>query len=903
MYKIISASKDTYITNKIINNKFRATDANLGQAGTLDLFKLYAENISGSDKTPTELSRILIYFDLNEVKNMQNEKKIDVGDSSFKAELCLHDIYGGQTTPDNFHIISFPLAKPFDEGKGFDVVNYTDLDSTNFITASFPAVGQAAASTATLTVSDGDDDTQSNLPAEKETIEITSADGTKKVYVFVDSEETSVATGDVLTATSDTGVSTAGDSLAGGIAIAINMTGTTSTQNNVLVQLKSAIENANGHNGKILVSAVPAAADGSQSITLTQSLTGYDGNKIIVNGLNGVTSTEFTGGVGGVQTWHIPGAMRSGSLGSSNIDVIVSGTISGQSSPINLSAEQYFQTGEEDLKLNITNFVSASVKNLITNNGFLVAFSGSYEKDNFTYFVKRFASRNTTNEAIRPKLLIKYNDALLDNHQNFEFDVSGSLYLNNFNRGNLSNIVSGSSAVQLTGEKCMILKIQTGSFSKQYDVSQALRGSANTATATISISGYADLEEGNSFTITDYLNESTKFEINLVEDTITQSSASCDLSIADHTLFTDGDTFILSASNGTGYEFTISTGTDRAGLTIDRGLFSTAEATRDAIIAAINHADASSSSDLIASSGGASSVLIKQIVAGSDGNKTNSTSLTQGDSFFTLSNFSKGYDNAIGINGLTSDAAVAEQFHDAINGHETIINSSYTATETTVTLTQPAAGVLGNKNSIDFLSGSSSVGNFTGGSFDGLEGIYSASFAISSFDDSLYDHVLASGSIEFDEIWSNHSETVTYLSSSLTVSKNNISSINFRENRYLVSMMNLKQRYKQNEYSRLRVFLENADRTIKYVKTPLEKPSEIFDNVHYQVRDFQSGNIIIPFDESNNSTKLSSDDIGMYFDFYMNSLPRGRSYIFDYLIKSNGFDVIVKDAASKFIID
>ena len=37
MYRILSASKDTYITNKIINKSFRATDSNVGQAGTLDL--------------------------------------------------------------------------------------------------------------------------------------------------------------------------------------------------------------------------------------------------------------------------------------------------------------------------------------------------------------------------------------------------------------------------------------------------------------------------------------------------------------------------------------------------------------------------------------------------------------------------------------------------------------------------------------------------------------------------------------------------------------------------------------------------------------------------------------------------------------------------------------------------
>ena len=55
MHRIISASSDTYITNKITNNDFRCTDANVGQAGTLDLFKLHDENTSGSFKNLTEL--------------------------------------------------------------------------------------------------------------------------------------------------------------------------------------------------------------------------------------------------------------------------------------------------------------------------------------------------------------------------------------------------------------------------------------------------------------------------------------------------------------------------------------------------------------------------------------------------------------------------------------------------------------------------------------------------------------------------------------------------------------------------------------------------------------------------------------------------------------------------------
>ena len=44
MYRIVQSDKDTYITNKIVG-QIRVTDANVGQAGTIDLFKLYDENI------------------------------------------------------------------------------------------------------------------------------------------------------------------------------------------------------------------------------------------------------------------------------------------------------------------------------------------------------------------------------------------------------------------------------------------------------------------------------------------------------------------------------------------------------------------------------------------------------------------------------------------------------------------------------------------------------------------------------------------------------------------------------------------------------------------------------------------------------------------------------------------
>ena len=502
MFRILSASKDTYITNKIINNKFRATDANLGQAGTLDLFKLYNESIIAGETNPIELTRLLIKFDLHEVKKMHDNNFIDLNDNSFKAELKLHDIYGGQTTPSNFHIICFPLSQSFDEGPGYDVVNYQDVATTNWVTASFFR-------------------------------------GVKKA-------------------------------------------------------------------------------------------------------------------------WNKTGARASGSLGDENIDVIVSGTVKGQNTPINLSSEAYFATGEEDLVLDVTNFVSASANNLIPNHGFLISLSGSYEKNNKSYFVKRFASRNTLNTNIRPKLMIKYDDTINDNLVNFEFDVSGSLYLQNFSRGNQKNIISSSAGTEVTGSNCMILKIESGSFKKQFNVSQVKRGASR------------------------------------------------------------------------------------------------------------------------------------------------------------------------------------------------------------------------------------------------LTGIYSSSFAISSFESLLYDHVVSTGSITFNQIWSNENQTVTYLSSSIKIKKTARNILNFGEQRIITTVMNIRPKYKQSEKVRLRVFVESANKELVLRKTPFETPSEIYENMFYRVRDADTNDIVIPFDTI--GTKLSNDSKAMYFDFYMSSLSKGKSFTFDFLIKENNFDLIVK-SPSKFIIE
>jgi hypothetical protein len=138
MYRILSASKDTYITSKIINNS-RCVTSNVGQAGTLDLFKLYDETTLFSGSTALsgviELSRILIQFDYSELAELTSSI-LDIGSPSFKAFLKLKDAYGGQTVPSNFSLKLIPLSKSWDEGRGFDIIGFRDLDSANFLTAS-----------------------------------------------------------------------------------------------------------------------------------------------------------------------------------------------------------------------------------------------------------------------------------------------------------------------------------------------------------------------------------------------------------------------------------------------------------------------------------------------------------------------------------------------------------------------------------------------------------------------------------------------------------------------------------------------------------------------------------------------------------------------------------------------
>ena len=517
----LTASADTYITNKIINNAFSASDANVGRAGTIDLFKLYNESsFTGSTALPyalekTETSRALIKFDYSPIMALTTSK-IDYSNSSFKAELLMYDVMGGQGTPSDFTLSVFPLARKFDEGNGRDVAAFRDIDVANWYSSSF------SAGTATMWVSGG------------------------------------------------------------------------------------------------------AAATGSTA------------------------------------TWALP------------TDYYASGNVAGSVSHFNFEKKQRFANGDENLVIDVTDLVSASLAGQYTNHGFRLSYSASQEDDERTYFVKRFGSRHARNVFLQPRLRVSFDDSIIDNHESFFFNLSGSIFLNSFERGKPAYIKSGSALSNVSGSNCINVELVSGSFSKF-------------------ITGSGHLIKGN-------LN-------NYITGVYSASFA-----------LWDGDTTVIT--------------------------------------------------------------------------------------------------------------------------------------------------------------GSSTVADF----------------------------VRDSGSITFDTYWQStedvHTARVGYHTGSLKVAPPVRFAFDQIPKDLGVKITNLSSEFQYDECVKLRVFITDYNAQPKSKRIPFRLRSTVIEKAFYQVRDLMTGKVIIPFIQNNNGTRLSSDSEGMYFDFDMSALFKGRTYTFDFKIIDSGETEVAESKAA-----
>ena len=115
---------------------------------------------------------------------------------------------------------------------------------------------------------------------------------------------------------------------------------------------------------------------------------------------------------------------------------------------------------------------------------------------------------------------------------------------------------------------------------------------------------------------------------------------------------------------------------------------------------------------------------------------------------------------------------------------------------------------------------------------------------------------------------------------------------------------NMKEEYDRDELVRFRVFAwdYSVERSFKRTRLPLESKSLILEKTYFQIRDALTNEIIIPFDSINNSTRLSTDSKGMWFNFYMDSLTFGRTYEIDLKVIEKGSTQIFNNIGGRFRI-
>jgi len=312
MFKILRPSKDAYITNRVVNDD-QQVYGNVGGAGSLDLFKLYG--ITSTDDVPnTELSRLLIKFDLSSLQELVESGQVDTNSPTFSCKLRLHDVYGGQPTPSNFVVSAYPLSASFDEGLGRDVIFYSDIDTCNWLSGSY-------------------------------------------------------------------------------------------------------VEGA----------------------------------------------------------WYVTGCGGRGHENSACDYITASAAIKSGAS---LRSDQTFTLGTEDLDIDVTTIVSATLSGLLPDEGFRISFSEAIETDLRTYYVKRFASRTAFNEDLRPKIYVRYDDSVQDDTNDLYMDAQSYLFMYNYVRSAGANIMS--SSTEITGSNSLMLRLQTqisgGSLSLYFTGSQHYSG-------------------------------------------------------------------------------------------------------------------------------------------------------------------------------------------------------------------------------------------------------------------------------------------------------------------------------------------------------------------------------------------------------------------------------------------
>ena len=391
------ATKDNTITNAFkANLSTRGVSGNMGQSDVLEVFSIYAQANTAS----SELARVLVQFDTSVISTDRTNGTIPAS-GSVSFYLRMFDAAHASTTPKDFTLVASAISRSWDEGLGLDMENYSDKDSSNWLYATDTDI----AASASITV-------RANTAAN--TIHLT---GSSTNYLFTSIDDS----------TPDPNkfhIGADADACATNIAAIINTSASADFSANAVSEVVHITSSAAGTTGNS--DSLSASATTVFDITGSDSVT------------NGGLSGTFGGGSNFV-LWTTEGGDYWDDLSS--------------------SFSQSFDTGFEDLELDVTplveQWVSSSDNNptpvdmgLRTNYGFGVFLTGSNEAAASSYYTKKFFARGSEFFFKRPTLEARWDNSKKDNRGNFYLSSSlvpaannlMNLYLYNVSRGQLTNI-------------------------------------------------------------------------------------------------------------------------------------------------------------------------------------------------------------------------------------------------------------------------------------------------------------------------------------------------------------------------------------------------------------------------------------------------------------------------------
>jgi len=438
-FKKYTATKDTTITNLFVDTdeSNRVTGSNLGLSDTLEVFSVFNRFSSSVSGPSAELSRILIEFPVDSIKSDRTAQLIP-GSGSVNFILNLYNQPHQATAPTGYDIEVLPLSGAWEEGFGVDHVSYLDLTKDKTGANWMRANGTDASSSATLVIPGMPADGGANLATmEGQQFTLTDSEGTSQVFTI------SFGLSDVTN---------------GNVGFGLNAGGENNTAQ-AIAQIKAAINNISGLN--ITASTITQAGDSEsqQSLLLTQTTSGYAGDKAI--DVSGVTNLNVSGTVsgftGGSGTWA--------NIGGGDIAIKSGTAVSGLS--------QTQATGSQHLSIDISSFVEDFLAETYENYGFLIKITDQFEALNTTaasvepvntdgvassFYTKKFYSRTSDQVFLRPVIEAQWNNFKGDDRANFYYSSSlapaadnmNTLYLNNKIRGRYADIPG------LTGDKMKV---------------------------------------------------------------------------------------------------------------------------------------------------------------------------------------------------------------------------------------------------------------------------------------------------------------------------------------------------------------------------------------------------------------------------------------------------------------